>query len=168
VNKLRWFGYMERMTEKRLTKVIYIVELVGERRRSRSRIGWMEGIENILIELHVLCYFSLPGRKKEFYLYKKQCLSMYASRHVPHGVSRKDTAPLHSVSAHILRILNCTKCRLSYMLFCASYFSPHRSDLCSFRSATSSYIHSFCFIYDLSQFSSIILSICTNFVHTFL
>jgi hypothetical protein len=50
VNKLRWFGHMERMSEERLTKIVYKAERMGERRCSRPRIGWMERIENILRE----------------------------------------------------------------------------------------------------------------------
>jgi hypothetical protein len=48
VNKLRWFGHMERMNDERMTKIIYREERMGERRRSRPRIGWMKGIKNIL------------------------------------------------------------------------------------------------------------------------
>jgi hypothetical protein len=48
VNKLRWFGHMERMSEEKMTKIIYKAERMNEKRRGRPRIGWMEGIENIL------------------------------------------------------------------------------------------------------------------------
>jgi hypothetical protein len=48
VHKLRSFGDVERMNEKRLTKVIYKAKRVGERRSGKPRTGWMEGIENIL------------------------------------------------------------------------------------------------------------------------
>jgi hypothetical protein len=41
---------MERMNDERMTKIIYRAERKGERRRGTPRIGWMEGIENILKE----------------------------------------------------------------------------------------------------------------------
>jgi hypothetical protein len=41
---------MERMTEDSLTKIIYKAEKMGEIRRGRPQIGWIEGIENILKE----------------------------------------------------------------------------------------------------------------------
>jgi hypothetical protein len=50
VNKLRWFGHMERMNDERMTKIIYREERMGERRQGRPRMGWVEGIENILKE----------------------------------------------------------------------------------------------------------------------
>jgi hypothetical protein len=50
MNKLRWFGHMERMNVERMTKIICKVERMGERRRGRPRMGWVEGIENILKE----------------------------------------------------------------------------------------------------------------------
>jgi hypothetical protein len=39
VNKLRWFGHIERMSEERLTKIIFKAERMGERKRGRSQIG---------------------------------------------------------------------------------------------------------------------------------
>jgi hypothetical protein len=45
VNKLRWFGHMERMNAERMTKIIYRAERMGERRRGRPRMGWVEGIK---------------------------------------------------------------------------------------------------------------------------
>jgi hypothetical protein len=50
VNKLRWFGHMERMNDERMNKIIYRTERMGETRRGRPRMGWVEGIENILKE----------------------------------------------------------------------------------------------------------------------
>jgi hypothetical protein len=38
------------MNEERMTKILYREERMGERRRGRPRMGWMEGIENILKE----------------------------------------------------------------------------------------------------------------------
>jgi hypothetical protein len=38
------------MNDKRMTKIVYRAERIGEKRRGRPRIGWMEEIENILKE----------------------------------------------------------------------------------------------------------------------
>jgi hypothetical protein len=38
------------MSEERLTKIIYKAERMGERRRGKLRIGWLERIKNILKE----------------------------------------------------------------------------------------------------------------------
>jgi hypothetical protein len=46
VNRLRWFGLMERMSEERLTKIIYNAEKMGEKRRGRPRIGRIEGVKS--------------------------------------------------------------------------------------------------------------------------
>jgi hypothetical protein len=32
VNKLRWFGHIERMNDERMTKIVYREERIGERR----------------------------------------------------------------------------------------------------------------------------------------
>jgi hypothetical protein len=50
MNKLRWLGHLVRMNNERMTKIIYRTERMGERRRGRPRMGWVEGIENILKE----------------------------------------------------------------------------------------------------------------------
>jgi hypothetical protein len=39
LNKLRWFGHMERMNDERMTKIIYRAERIGERGRGRPRMG---------------------------------------------------------------------------------------------------------------------------------
>jgi hypothetical protein len=49
-----------------MTKIIYREERMGERRRGRPRMGWMEGIESIL-----------KGRSEKYEMQK----SMYESLH---------------------------------------------------------------------------------------
>ena len=54
VNKLRWFGHIERMNDERLTKRIYGASKSGARRRGRPRLTWIKHIEQILKDGHVL------------------------------------------------------------------------------------------------------------------
>lgn len=53
VNKLRWFGHVERMNEDRVTKKIHMAERKGIRRRGRPRIKWLEDANQILKDGHV-------------------------------------------------------------------------------------------------------------------
>jgi hypothetical protein len=39
-----------KVNDEMMTKIIYRAERMGERRRGRLRMGWVEGIENILKE----------------------------------------------------------------------------------------------------------------------
>ena len=48
VNKLRWFGHVERMDEERLTKNVYDAERQGARKRGRPRMRWIDHLETIL------------------------------------------------------------------------------------------------------------------------
>ena len=45
---LKWFGHMERMSEERLTKKIYVSEVEGTRRRGRPIWMWKDGVKGIL------------------------------------------------------------------------------------------------------------------------
>ena len=45
---LKWFGHMERMSEERLTKKIYVSEVEGTRRRGRPNWRWKDGVKGIL------------------------------------------------------------------------------------------------------------------------
>ena len=40
---LRWFGHVERMEEERMAKKVMIASGEGNRCRSRTRLGWMDG-----------------------------------------------------------------------------------------------------------------------------
>jgi hypothetical protein len=50
VNKLRWFGHVERMDANRTTKRIYKAERKGVRKRGRPRMTWIEHIDSVLKE----------------------------------------------------------------------------------------------------------------------
>ena len=45
---LRWFGYVERMDEYRMTKKLLIAEVIGVRVRGRPRLGRMNGGKMVL------------------------------------------------------------------------------------------------------------------------
>ena len=53
VNKLRWFGHVERMSEERLTRKIYAAERCGIRKRGRPRVSWLDHVDQILKEGNV-------------------------------------------------------------------------------------------------------------------
>ena len=42
---LRWFGYVERMDDYRMTRKMLIAEVSGGRLRRRPRLGWMDGVK---------------------------------------------------------------------------------------------------------------------------
>ena len=45
---LRWFGHVERMNDERLTKMVYVEEVRGKRKRGRPRKSWANQIEEYL------------------------------------------------------------------------------------------------------------------------
>jgi hypothetical protein len=51
--RISWLGHLERMEEDRMPKKIFTQELVGTRRRGRSRKGWREEVERDLQVLGV-------------------------------------------------------------------------------------------------------------------
>ena len=42
---LKWFGYVQRMGDERLTKKVYNSEVVGERGVGRPRYRWIDGVK---------------------------------------------------------------------------------------------------------------------------
>ena len=75
VNKLRWFGHIERMSDERLTKRIYGASKSGARRRGRPRLTWIKHIEQILKDGHVL---STRNRRRCM----RTCMSVEEAREV--------------------------------------------------------------------------------------
>ena len=48
VSQLRWFGHVERMSNDRLVKQVYVGEIEGERLRGRPRNKWIGMIDGLL------------------------------------------------------------------------------------------------------------------------
>ena len=46
---LRWFGHVERMDEYRSARMVLMAEVSGGRERGRSRLGWMDGVKQALV-----------------------------------------------------------------------------------------------------------------------
>ena len=42
---LRWCGYVERMDNYRLARMVLMAEVSGGRVRGRPRLGWMDGVK---------------------------------------------------------------------------------------------------------------------------
>ena len=47
---LGWFGHMERMDERRLTKRVWCAEMSGKNARGRPRYGWTDGVNRAVHE----------------------------------------------------------------------------------------------------------------------
>jgi len=72
---LRWFGHMERMSNERLTRRIYVGEVEGRRPRGRPKRAWTEQIGLILKERGVK---SMNNRRACM----KRCMSVEEARNV--------------------------------------------------------------------------------------